>query len=212
MPSSSAVAAFAALAFALIVIPGPSVMFVISRGVALGRRAAVLTVAGNAAGVYAQVVVVALGLGVVVERSIVVFTAVKLIGAVYLAWLGIQAIRHRRELSSVLDSNETFRPERSLLTDAFIVGVANPKTIVYFASVLPQFVAAGGAPAGIQMAFLGLVFVVIALVSDGIWGMAAGSAHHWFARSPRRLERLRAAGGVTMVGLGIHLLVAGRKN
>ena len=92
MPPAESVAAFAALSFALIVVPGPSVMFVVSRAVALGRRAALLTVAGNAAGVYVQVLLVAVGLGVIVERSVLAFNAVKLLGAGYLVWRWTKAL------------------------------------------------------------------------------------------------------------------------
>ncbi len=212
MPSPSATAAFAALAFALIVVPGPSVMFVVSRAVALGRRAALLTVVGNAVGVYVQVVLVAVGLGAIVERSVAVFTVIKLAGAGYLVWLGIQEIRHRRDVATSLDASDGVRPRRSVFFDGVIVGVANPKAIVFFAAILPQFVDRGGAPAGLQMAFLGVIFVVVALISDGAWGLAAGTARQWFARSPRRLERLGAGGGVVMIGLGLQLAVSGRRD
>ncbi len=212
MPSLSAVAAFAAVSFALIIVPGPSVMFVVGRAVALGRRAALLTVIGNAVGVYVQLLLVAAGLGVIVERSIVVFTAVKLVGAGYLAWLGIQAIRHRRRLGATLDGDGPTGPQRSALLEGFVVGIANPKAMVFFAAILPQFVDPGGAPAAMQMALLGLVFVAIALVSDGLWAVGSGTARDWFARSPQRLERLAVVGGLTMIGLGVQLAVTGRKD
>ena len=210
MPPVETLVAFAVTAFLLIVVPGPSVLFVVSRGVALGRRAALATVVGNGAGVFVQVLAVAAGLGVVVERSVVVFTAVKLLGAAYLVFLGMQAVRHRRALSQVLDAAGTLQPTRSLFTDGFVVGLANPKAIVFFAAILPQFVVPGGAPAAVQMAVLGLLFVGIALCSDGAWGLLAGTARTWFARSPRRLEVLGGAGGLVMVGLGLRLAVSGR--
>lgn len=210
MPSPGSIVAFAVLSFALIVMPGPSVMFVVSRGVALGRRAALLTVVGNATGVYVQVLLVGVGLGAVVERSVVVFTAVKLLGSAYLIWLGAQAIRHRRGMADVLDSSRAVRPRRSVFADGVVVGAANPKAIVFFAAFLPQYVDAGGAPAALQMALLGLIFVVIALLSDSVWGLVAGTARQWFAHSPRRLARLGGAGGLTMIGLGVHLAVSGR--
>ena len=212
MPPPQSILAFAALSFALIFVPGPSVMFVISRAVTLGRRAALLTVVGNAAGVYVQVLLVALGLGAIVERSVVAFTTIKLAGAAYLVWLGVQAIRHRRELATVLDAAGTVQSQGAVVRDGFLVGVANPKAIVFFASVLPQFIALGAAPAGLQMAVLGVVFVVIALLSDSLWGLAAGSARRWLAHSPRRLERLGGAGGCAMIALGIHLAVTGRSD
>lgn len=188
-------------------------MFVVSRAVALGRRAALMTVLGNAAGVYVQVVLVAVGLGVIVERSIAVFTAIKLLGAGYLIWLGIQAIKHRSSLADTFNNDEAaIQAPQSVFRDGFIVGLANPKAIVFFAAILPQCVNANGAPPLLQMLVLGLIFVVVALLSDGAWGLAAGTARHWFARSPNRLSRLGAIGGTAMIGLGAQLAVTGRKD
>jgi threonine/homoserine/homoserine lactone efflux protein len=215
VPSSGSLLAFAAVSFALIVVPGPSVLFVVGRAVAYGRRAALATVVGNAAGMYAQVLLVALGLGAVVERSITVFTVVKLAGSAYLMWLGVQAIRRRRDASAALDAvggaGAVASPSaRTFATEGLVVGLANPKAIVFFAAILPQYVERGGAPAPVQMALLGVVFVAIALVSDSVWGLVAGTARDWFARSPRRIERLGAVGGAVMVGLGLRLAVSGR--
>jgi len=207
VPSMSSLAAFAALSFAIIVIPGPSVMFVVGRALSLGRRAALVTVAGNAAGFYVQVVLVAIGLGAIVERSVAAFTAIKLVGAMYLVWVGVQAVVHRRRnarMSVEVDGADVVA-HRSLFADGFVVGIANPKTIVFFAAILPQFVETGGAPAGVQMLVLGVVFAVIALASDSVWGLAAGGVRQWFVGSPRRLEFVGAAGGLAIVGLGVRL-------
>jgi threonine/homoserine/homoserine lactone efflux protein len=208
MPSLHSFAAYALASFLLVVVPGPSVLFVISRGVALGRKAALATVVGNAAGVYLQALLVAVGLGAVISRSAAVFTTIKLAGAAYLVYLGVQAFRHRRGLSSVLDVTDV-RPTRHLLREGFVVGIANPKATVFFAAILPQFVEPGGAPAGVQMAVLGLVSVLVALLSDSCWGLAAGSARTWLSASPRRLELLGGAGGLTMIGLGVGLAASG---
>ena len=210
MPSYGSLVAFAGLSLVLVLIPGPSVMFVVSRAVALGRKAALITVAGNAVGIYIQVLLVAAGLGVVVERSVAVFTAVKLFGAAYLVWLGVQAIRHRRPHASLSQTGPVTAQQRSLFIDGVVVGVANPKAIVFFAAILPQFVEPGGAPAVVQMGTLGMVFVLVALISDGAWGLAAGTARDWFARSPRRMERMSATGGAVMIGLGLRLALSGR--
>jgi threonine/homoserine/homoserine lactone efflux protein len=204
--------AFAATAFALIVIPGPSVLFVISRGVALGRRAAVATVLGNAAGAYAQVVVVALGLGALIERSATLFTAVKLVGAVYVVFLGVQAIRHRQRLASVIDAATAPRGTRRILREGSVVGITNPKSAVFMAAVLPQFTDPARGHVPLQLLLLGLVFVAIALVSDTTWGLAAGSARAWLGRSPRRLEALGGVGGLVMIGLGVRLAATGRQD
>jgi threonine/homoserine/homoserine lactone efflux protein len=207
-------AAFAAAAFALIVVPGPSVLFVISRGVTLGRRAALGTVVGNAAGAYVQVVGVALGLGAVVERSVLAFNAIKVVGAVYLLVLGIQALRHRRDhVAASLDgAADQVRSMRRIVRDGFVVGVANPKVIVFFAAILPQFANPANGNVSLQILILGLVFVAIALMSDGAWGLAAGTARVALARSPRVLESFRGFGGLVMIGLGARLLVTGRKD
>jgi threonine/homoserine/homoserine lactone efflux protein len=202
--------AFAAVAFVLIVVPGPSVLFVISRGVALGRQAALATVVGNELGLSVQVVAVAAGLGAVVERSVVVYTAVKLVGAAYLVFLGVQAIRHRRQLPAELTSASGPRTTRRIVRDGFVVGVANPKTVVFLGAVLPQFTDPASGPAPLQLLVLGALFVAMALILDGIWGLVAGTARNWLSRSPRRLSVLGATGGVTMVGLGVRMLATGR--
>ncbi len=212
MVPTDSLLAFAATAFALIVIPGPSVLFVISRGVALGRRAAVATVLGNAAGAYTQVVVVALGLGTLIERSATLFTAVKLVGAMYVVFLGVQAFRHRERLAGVIDAAPAPRGTRRILREGYVVGITNPKSAVFMAAVLPQFADPGRGHVPIQLLLLGLVFVGIALVSDSIWGLAAGSARVWLGRSPRRLAALGGAGGLVMIGLGVRLAVTGRQD
>ena len=212
MISTPSLLAFSATAFALIVVPGPSVLFVISRGIALGGRAAVATVLGNAAGAYSQVVVVALGLGAIIERSATVFITVKLVGAAYVVYLGIQAIRHRRGLATVLDAATTPRGTRRILREGYVVGVTNPKAAVFMAAVLPQFTDPARGHVPLQLLALGLVFVAIALVSDTTWGLAAGSARAWLGRSPRRLEALGGLGGLVMIGLGVRLALVGRRD
>jgi threonine/homoserine/homoserine lactone efflux protein len=210
--STGSLVAFAVTAFALIVVPGPSVLFVISRGVALGGRAAVATVIGNAAGAYSQVVVVALGLGAIIESSAEVFTAVKLVGGAYVVFLGVQAIRHRRTLASVLDAAAAPRGTRRILREGYVVGITNPKAAVFMAAVLPQFTDPARGHVPIQLLLLGLVFVGIALVSDSIWGLAAGFTRGWLGRSPERLEALGGLGGLVMIGLGVRLALVGRRD
>jgi threonine/homoserine/homoserine lactone efflux protein len=198
--------AFAALAAALIAVPGPSVLFVVSRAVALGRRSALLTVVGNAVGVGVVVGLVAIGLGAVVAASATVFTVMKLAGAATLIWLGVDAIRHRRTTAAaVTTAAGPARPAGQLVREGIMVGVLNPKTAVFFAAVLPQFVdPAAGSPT-VQMLTLGAVFLGIALAFDSVWALAASQAGAWFARDERRMEHLGMAGGVTLIGLGTLL-------
>lgn len=212
MPSPGQLFAFAVVSLVFVAIPGPSVLFTISRALTMGRRPALITVIGNAAGVYLHVVAVALGVGAIVERSLAVFTILKLAGAAYLIYLGVQAIRHRRDVGQVLNRAVPVLRSRRVLADGFIVGVSNPKSIVFFAAVLPQFVdpAAGRVP--LQLLLLGVVSIAAALVSDSVWAVVAGAARDWFGRSPRRLAAIGGAGGMVMIGLGVHLAFTGRKD
>jgi len=196
----------------LIVVPGPNVLFVISRSLMLGRAAGVGTALGGQIGVYAQVAAVAFGIGTLVERSVAVFSAIKLAGAVYLGYLGVQAIRHRRALTAALQAPAERKSIARIIADGIAVGVTNPKSIVFFAAVLPQFAepSAGHVPA--QMLLLGAVFMVIAVLCDSSYALAAGTARSWLAQSPRRLELVGGTGGLVMIGLGASLALTGRRN
>ncbi|AIA08432.1 lysine exporter protein (LysE/YggA) [Streptomyces noursei] len=210
MLSTDRLLAFSAMSFLLIVIPGPSVLFVIGRALAQGRRAALTTVAGNTLGAYLLVVAVALGVGSVVERSAIVFTALKLLGAGYLVYLGIRAVRQRGTLQATFAGEGPAYGGLRTLWEGFAVGIANPKTIVFFAAVLPQFVDRAQGHVIIQMLLLGLVFNIIAVVSDSVWGLAASTARTWFARSPKRLSMVGGVGGLSMIGLGVIVAATGR--
>jgi len=201
-------AAFALAALVLVVIPGPSVLFVVGRALSIGRVGALLSVVGNAVGMFAQVVAIALGLGVVLEQSIVLLTVVKFAGAAFLVYLGIQAIRHRNREAAKPGPDAPTSRLRSFVEGAG-VGVTNPKSVVFFVAVLPQFVdpTAGALP--LQLLELGAVFALLAMVFDSVWALSAGFARDWFGRSPRRLSRLGAAGGVAMIGLGVGLAATG---
>jgi threonine/homoserine/homoserine lactone efflux protein len=202
--------AFMLIAFVLIVVPGPSVLFVVTRSLTLGRRAGIATAVGNSAGVYVQLVLVAVGVGALVQESIAIFTAIKLAGAAYLVYLGVQAFRHRRSLADALYVPIAPKQLRRMLTDAFVVGVANPKVIVFFIAVLPQFVDRSAGSVALQLLTLGAVFCAMAIVLDSIWAFAAGAARDWLVRSPGRLAAIGGTGGLVMVGLGAGLAVSGR--
>jgi threonine/homoserine/homoserine lactone efflux protein len=204
--------AFGVTAFVVIVIPGPSVLFVVGRALACGRRVAVWTVVGNALGEYVQVIAVAFGIGALAEQSVAVFTAMKLIGGAYLIYLGVKTFRERRSLAAALAAPVAVRSDRRAFFEGWTVGVTNPKTVVFLAAILPQFVdrAAGNIPA--QILVLGAVFAAIAVASDTIWATAAGGVRVWFARSPGRLELIGGAGGLAIAAVGAGLLVSGRKD
>ena len=212
MISSGQVLGFALTCVIVIAIPGPSVLFVIGRALAHGRRTALASVAGNVAGVQVVAVSVALGIGTLVQRSDQVFTIVKLGGAVYLVWLGVQAIRHRRALSAAMEVAAAPRSAWKAAAEGFTVGVANPKAYVLFAAVLPQFANRAAGHVTLQLLILSLVSLPIALICDSTWGLAASGVRSWFASSPRRLELIGGLGGLTMIGLGVTLALTGRKD
>lgn len=202
--------AFTVAALVLIVIPGPAVLFSVGRTLSLGRTGGLLSVLGVSLALIPIVGLVALGVGAVIAQSAALFTTLKIVGALYLMFLGVQAIRHRKDAAAAAAQPETVArsPFRQLL-EGFVVGVSNPKTIAFFVAVLPQFIDVdAGAPA-VQMMVLGLVFAVLALISDSAWVLAAAAARTWFAKSPTRIERLTATGGGMMIGLGGVLLVTG---
>jgi threonine/homoserine/homoserine lactone efflux protein len=211
MMSADRLLAFAVVSSLLIVVPGPSVLFVIGRALAQGRRAALTTVVGNALGANVLVAAVAFGIGSVVERSVLIFTALKLAGAAYLIYLGVKAWRERRSVPAEFTGDGPARGSLRTLWDGFAVGITNPKTIVFFAAVLPQFVDHTQGNVVAQMLVLGLVFNLIAVTFDSMWGLTAAAARGWFARSPRRLSQVGGVGGLTMIGLGVTVAVTGHR-
>src|SRR5258707_14773891 len=188
MIPASHMLAFALLSFALIIVPGPRVLFIISRSLMLGRTAGVGTALAGQIGVYVQVAAVAFGVGAVVERSVAVFTLLKLAGAAYLVYLGVHAIRDRRSLAAAVGTPAEPRTISRILRDGFFVGLTNPKAIVFFVAVLPQFVDRSSGHVPVQMLQLGAIFMAIAVVCDSGWALVAGTARAWLAPSPRRVE------------------------
>ncbi len=205
MPTSGQWVAFLVASFLFIQVPGPSLLFMLGRALTVSLREALLSVVGNASGLLVQAVFVAIGLGAVVAANATAYTVVKLGGAAYVVWLGIQAIRHRGDARLAILSGE-HPPERAgaAWMTGFIVGITNPKTALFFVAFLPQFTSptAHTAP---QIALLGLTFALMELASDSVWATLAGRARRWLARVPQRLDTVGATGGVLMVGLGATL-------
>ncbi len=194
-------------AMIIILAPGPSVLFVIARAIAWGRKTAVLTVLGNVSGSFVLSSLVALGIGPILARYEIAYIAVQWGGGLYLIHLGIDAIRKRSVHATDMTNQGPVGPTPlASIRDGFWVGVLNPKAIVFFAAVLPQFVDIDGGKVTQQLLFLGLTFCVLAFFSDGMWGLLAGYARTWLASSNQRLEKLRAFGGTIMIILGLAVL------
>ena len=198
--------------YVLIVIPGPSVVFTVSRGVALGRRAALATVLGNTCGLMLQLVVVVIGLGSVLADSQTAFLVMKLLGGAYLIFLGLRSIRSRHQLANLLaPAATTPKSLRITIREGFLVGATNPKGLVIFTAVLPTFIDRSQGHPTLQLATLGVLCGLVAALSDGTWAIASGTARTWLGRSPRRLEWMSAGGGVTMIALGAGLVITGHR-
>jgi threonine/homoserine/homoserine lactone efflux protein len=203
--------AFGLASIPLIIIPGPSVLFTIGRALSLGRVGGLLTVVGNSIGAFVITIGIAFGLGALLEDSVVLFTVVKVLGAAYIAFLGVQAIRHRNRTGDAATTLVTRRSPLFTLWEGFVVGVTNVKTIIFLVAVLPLFVdhSSGGIQG--QILLLGAVFVLVALTSDSVWALVAGAAREWFGGSRKRMAGLSATGGAMMIGLGASVLFLGHK-
>src|SRR5579864_1511345 len=182
MISTGHLLGFALASLVLIVIPGPGVLFVVGRALAHGRRTALATALGHAGGNYMVAACVAVGLGSLLQRSVQAFVIVKVAGALYLIWLGVHAIRHRKSLADSMARSAEPQVGWRAARDGAVVGITNPKAYILFGAILPQFVnrAAGDVPG--QMLLLAVVSVVIGAASDCSWGFAASAVRAWFAR------------------------------
>ena len=194
-------------AIIIIIAPGPSVLFIIARAISWGRKIAVLTVAGNVLGAFTLSTLVAFGIGPILERSELAYLSLQWAGGLYLVYLGIDAIRSRKIAAETMSKTEGGAPgSLRTIRDGFWVGVLNPKGMVFFAAVLPQFIDINGESVTAQLFFLGFVFCLLAFISDGAWGLLVGTARAWLATDNRRLEFMRATGGSIMVLLGLAVL------
>jgi threonine/homoserine/homoserine lactone efflux protein len=205
------VVTFGLVALVVIAIPGPSVVFTVGRALTYGRSVALTTVAGNSLGLLTALVLVVLGLGQLVATSDVVFEVVKVGGAVYLVYLGVQALRHRHGIT-VSDGSRAAPPLRPLtaLRQGYFVGFTNPKGYVMFVALLPQFLDRDREHDSLQMLLLGSIAFVIGLCSDSLWALLASQLRRWFNASPKRGRTLGTVGGVSMIGLGVAVAVGGR--
>lgn len=209
MIGSDRLATFLLASIAIIVVPGPSVLFTLARGVAWGRTVAVFTVLGNSIGTLLLSVVVAVGLGPLLARSKVFAVILQLAGGLYLLWLGVEALRHRHAHAQAMAKRENTRPSNlHVVRQGFTVGVLNPKSLIFFAAVFPHFVDRTKGNVTIQLLIFGAIFSVMAFLSDGTWGLIAGTAREWLSGSPIRLVVLRTIGACVMMTLGVLIVVS----
>lgn len=192
----------------IILMPGPSVMFTIARAIAWGRLVAFLTVVGNAFGMLAMAALIAFGFGPLLERSPLLYAVVQWGGGLYLVWLGVDALRHREaHAADMMDQGPTAPTAFRTFREGFVVGILNPKSLVFFAAVFPQFVDRDAGNVSLQLLVLGVIFVTIGVICDGTWGIVAGTVRVWLADNPRRLVQMRVVGGFVMIVLGVLVLL-----
>ena len=191
----------------IILAPGPSVLFTIARAIAWGRVAAIATVIGNAFGMFLVSVLVAFGLGPLLQSSKLFYNSIQWAGGAYLIYLGYAAIAASRVDAQGMQKTEGSKPSFfTSLKNGFWVGVLNPKSIVFFAAILPQFVDQEKNNVTAQLLLLGAIFAAIAMISDGSYGLLAGTVRSWLAGAVKRLIFMRRCGGVVMIGLGVFTI------
>ena len=208
MPDASTLALFSLAALALIVVPGPAVLYIVARSVDQGRRAGVVSALGIAVGGLVHVTAAVVGISALVVSSARAFEVVKYAGAAYLIVLGIRRLLTREEVAA--DGRDR-APLRQVFTQGVVVNVLNPKTALFFLAFLPQFVDPEAGSVALQTLLLGAIFVVLALLSDSLYGLAAGTLGGALRRSAGFLRVQRYVSGSVFVGLGLATAVSGSK-
>ncbi len=214
-PETPLLLAFLATSFTLVAIPGPSVMFIIGRTLSYGRRAGLLTVLFNSLGHSTWMVAVAFGLGAFLASIPSALHVIQVAGAIYLGYLGIQSIRHRKddELQLAEKNSEVERgklsssPTWKIARDAYLVGFSNPKVAVFFFAVLPQFVDPG-ANFTLQFLVLGVIFEIMGNLGDAAYSLSASVARNWIFSKTGRLASIVGLGGILITGLAAFLLAS----
>jgi threonine/homoserine/homoserine lactone efflux protein len=201
-------ALFLGAALVLLVTPGPAVLYITARSMSQGVRAGLVSVLAIETGNLVQAVAAALGLAALLASSALAFSVVKLLGAAYLVFLGVRKLTSRVDPAAPRGEAPA-RSLRSVYVEGVIVAALNPKTALFFLAFLPQFVqpAAGHVPA--QILLLGLLFVALALVSDGVYALLAGTAGRWLWRHPRFVHGERYVSGTVYIGLGAFAAFSG---
>jgi threonine/homoserine/homoserine lactone efflux protein len=207
VPEASVLGVFVLAAVVLLLTPGPAVLYIVTRSVEQGRLAGLVSALGVHAGTLVHVAAAALGVSALLVSSAVAFEVVKYLGALYLVYLGIRKLLGWDQ--AVGGRALTPRSLRRLFAQGVVVNVLNPKTALFFLAFLPQFVDVSKGAVGVQILALGLIFVALGAVSDGLYAVAAGTAGAWLKRDGRLLRAERYVSGGVFVGLGLTAALAG---
>jgi threonine/homoserine/homoserine lactone efflux protein len=208
VPSAASIGLFAVAATLLLLTPGPAVLYIVARSIEQGRIAGLASVFGITTGTLVHVLASTLGLSALLVSSALAFALVKYAGAAYLIYMGVRRILSRTDRPAA----PMQLPKRSLgrlYRDGFIVNLLNPKTALFFLAFLPQFVDPARGAVPFQIAFLGLLFTLMGLTSDGLYALIAGSAGRWVKRRSVFLDWERYITGSVFIGLGLTAALAG---
>jgi threonine/homoserine/homoserine lactone efflux protein len=209
VPDAGTLVLFAGAAVALLVVPGPAVVYIVAQGIEQGRVAGLVSMLGIQVGALVHVAAAALGISALLVQSALAFSVVKYAGAAYLVYLGVRRILAGERL--VPGGPRAPKPLGRLFRQGIVVNVLNPKAALFFFAFLPQFVDPDAGSVGLQMAVLGLLFVAIAVVSDGMYALAAGTASGWLRSNPGFLRAERWISGSVLVGLGVTTALTGSR-
>jgi threonine/homoserine/homoserine lactone efflux protein len=207
-PGAANLGLFVSAAMALLIVPGPAVLYIVGRSIEQGRLAGFVSILGIHLATLVHVAAATIGLSALLASSALAFGIVKYAGAAYLIWLGCRKLFGRPESAQEARQIIT-HSHRRLLRDGFVVNLLNPKTALFFLAFLPQFVDVGRGHVAMQIAFLGLVFTLLGLLSDGCYALAAGTAGGWLKRRRAYLSVERYVSGVLFIGLGVTAALAG---
>jgi threonine/homoserine/homoserine lactone efflux protein len=201
LPEWSSLGIFVFAALVLLLTPGPAVLYIVTRSVDQGRRAGLVSVLGVHIGTLVHVAAAAAGLSALLTASATAFNVVKYLGAAYLIYLGAQRLLTRRAGARSADRGE--RRLSRVLLDGVVVNVLNPKTALFFLAFLPQFIDVSRGRVGAQILCLGLVFVMLGTLTDGLYAVTSGTAADWLRRNPQFVASERWVSGSMYVGLGL---------
>ena len=207
IPDASMLGLFIVAAIVLLLTPGPAVLYIVTRSVEQGRLAGLVSALGVHVGTLVHVAAAALGVSALLVSSALAFDIVKYLGALYLVYLGVRKLLGWDQAPR--DRAPAPRSLRRLFGQGVVVNVLNPKTALFFLAFLPQFVDVSKGAVGFQILVLGMIFVALGVVSDGLYAVAAGTAGAWLKREDRLLRAERYVSGGVFVGLGVTAALAG---
>lgn len=205
MPSLSTLPVFIVASLALLVIPGPAVLFIVARSGAQGKRAGLVSVLGVHTASIVHVLAAVAGLSTIIVASSIAFTSVKIVGACYLIYLGLKAMRNARQ-ASIVEAPKVVRPEKQLFADAFVISLLNPKVALFFLAFLPQFVERDRGAIWSQTLVLGVIYITLGLCSDSMYALIGARLGSHLSGRTARLRAARYAEGGILLGLGVLTL------